>query len=54
MALNLKDSQVTDLAKHFVGMLDALTKFYENPDNQKGYREWHLQKFGCEPTEVSQ
>ena len=49
MSINLTDSQVTDLAKPFTGMLDSISKFYENPNNKKGFREWHLKKFGCEP-----
>lgn len=51
MEINLTPHQVTDLATHFVGMVDTLTKFYENPANQKGYREWYLKKFGREPSD---
>lgn len=48
--MQLTQHQVNDLATPFVGMLDSITKFYENPDNVKAYREWYLKKFGCEPT----
>lgn len=52
MEINLTSFQVTDLATPFVGMKDALTEFYANPENKKGFREWHLKKFGCYPEEV--
>ena len=49
MAINLTSSQITELANPFKGMLDSISEFYENPNNEKGFREWHLKKFGCEP-----
>jgi hypothetical protein len=49
MAINLTHTQVNDLAKPFASMLDSISKFYENPKNEKGFREWHLKKYGCEP-----
>lgn len=51
MAIDLTYSQTTDLAAPFVSMIDTISKFYENPNNDKGFREWHLKKFGCEPGE---
>ena len=49
MTIELTSAQVTDLANPFVNMIDNISKFYENPNNEKGFREWHLKKFGCEP-----
>lgn len=49
MTIELTSSQVTDLANPFVSMIDNISKFYENPNNEKGFLEWHLKKFGCEP-----
>jgi hypothetical protein len=51
MAIQLTPNQVTDLAEPIVKMLDTISKFYENPDNMRGFREWHIQKYGCEPKE---
>lgn len=51
MAIQLTPTQVTDLAKPIVRMVDTISKFYENPDNMKGFREWHIRKYGCEPKE---
>ena len=51
--IELTSSQVTDLAKPFINMLDSIAKFYENPKVKKGFEEWHLKKFGCKPNEVS-
>lgn len=52
MSFKLTPSQVTDLAKPIASMVETIAKFYENPEHMKGFREWHLRKFGCEPTEV--
>lgn len=52
MAIQLTPNQVTDLAKPFVGMIDTIAKCYENPEVMKGFKEWHLKKFGYEPNEV--
>ena len=53
MSPNLTSSQVTDLAKPFVDTLETFAKYFENPEVEKGFKEWHLKKFGCEPKEVS-
>ena len=53
VALDLASSQVNELAKPFIGMIDSITKFYENPKVKKGFEEWHLKKFGRKPDEAS-
>lgn len=47
----LSDAQVTALAKVIASKADSIREFYENPDNQKKYKEWHLKKYGCLPEE---
>ena len=47
--MQINSTQVTDLASHFVNMRGQLESFFNDPDNQKAYREWHLKKYGCEP-----
>ena len=45
----ITQQQVVELAKPFVSMLTMLEEFYRCPDNEKAYREWHLQKYGTYP-----
>lgn len=45
----LNTTQVTELAKTFVGMVDTLTEFFANPQVKKDYEEWHMKKYGCMP-----
>lgn len=47
--MRIAQQQVVELAKPFVSMQKMLEEFYSNPDNEKAYREWHLQKYGCYP-----
>lgn len=35
--VNLSDSQITDLARPLVGILQ---KFYEDPKNEKDFQKW--------------
>lgn len=34
-------------------VLSAVTRFYENPENQRRFEEWHLSKYGVLPTNAS-
>ena len=45
----LNTTQVTELAKSFVGMVDTLREFFEDPQVKKDYEEWHIKKYGCMP-----
>ena len=47
----LTQSQVKDLAQHFVGIRNSLEKFFNDPENKQAYREWHREKYGCYPDE---
>lgn len=47
----LNQSQVKDLAHHFVSIRDSLEKFFDDPENKQAYREWHQEKYGCDPDE---
>lgn len=49
MAMLLSEWQVENLARFFVTKLDEIVKYYEDPENMKKYREWHLKKYGTYP-----
>lgn len=46
--MKLMDNQVNELAKN---ILDSIKAFYDDPNNQKAYQEWHLKRYGCLPGE---
>ena len=46
--IKLSNAQVEDLARP---LAKTITEFYENPDNQRKFIEWHIKKYGCEPIE---
>ena len=50
--MQLENAQITELAKPLVALADTIMEFYNDSENKRKYREWHLQKFGCEPKEV--
>lgn len=54
MQAKLTPNQITEMARPFVGMVEALTTFYADPQNEKAYREWYLKKYGHEPTDEVQ
>ena len=47
--MQLEETQITELAKPFVGMLDAISSFYADPHNAEAYREWYKAKYGTSP-----
>lgn len=47
--IQLTPQQVTDLARPFVGMLDAIRAFYADAENENKYREWYKDCYGCYP-----
>lgn len=49
--MQLTQSQVADLSNHFVGIRDSLEKFFNDPENQKAYQKWYLEKYGKTPEE---
>ena len=48
--MKLDDKQISELAKGIVA--NSIIEFYKDPNNQARYREWYLQKYGTEPSEV--
>ena len=46
--MKLKDNQINELAKNIA---DSIRAFYDDPNNQKAYEEWHLKKYGYLPGE---
>lgn len=34
-------------------LIPKITEFYNNPENQKEYEEWHFKKYGHYPTNAS-
>lgn len=47
--IELSSSQITNLAKPIVGMVQTIADFYKDPQNEKAYREWYIRKYGHEP-----
>lgn len=48
----LENTQVIELAKPFIEMLNSIENFYNNSENKRKYIEWHIQKYGCKPEGV--
>lgn len=44
------DSEMKSICKL---MIKGMTEFYKNPENQKRYEEWHLNKYGELPKNAS-
>ncbi len=47
--VELSPSQIANLAKPLVGMVQTIADFYKNPQNEQAYREWYIKKYGHEP-----
>jgi hypothetical protein len=43
--------QVTDLARPFVSMIDTIVSYYQDPEHEKAFREWYLERYGKEVPE---
>lgn len=43
---NLSSSQVYDLARPIVGMMEKIMAYYQDPENERAFQEWYLAKFG--------
>ena len=50
--MELSPEQVTDLARPFIGKVEALNSFYADPQNRKAYREWYKDKYGNYPPDA--
>ena len=42
----LSKSQVEDLARPFVSMVDHIKAFYKDPENERDFQEWYLREYG--------
>lgn len=49
--MELTQSQVTELARHFVEIREELERYYSIPENKQAFEKWHLEKYGCKPEE---
>ena len=49
--IKLTEDQINDLARPFIGMMDALKEFYKDPENERAYRKYFYEKHGYEPTD---
>lgn len=47
----LAPGTVAFIARQILSMRSQIEKFYEDPKNQKGFREWYRKKYGREPDE---
>lgn len=43
---NLSSSQVYDLARPIVGMMEKIMAYYQDPENERVFQEWYLRKYG--------
>lgn len=47
----LSSSQVADLARPLLGMVDAILEYYKDPAHEKAFREWYQEQYGREAPE---
>jgi hypothetical protein len=43
---NLSSSQVYDLARPIVGMMEKIMAYYQDPENERAFQEWYQRKYG--------
>lgn len=44
--VTLSKQQIEDLARPFVGMVERIEAYFDDPKNERDYQEWYLQKYG--------
>ena len=44
--MKLSKEQVNSLAHPLVGMLETISEFFKDPQNEREYQEWYLAKYG--------
>lgn len=49
--MELGNKQTKELADFSANTVKAIKEFYENSENVSAYREWHIKKYGYEPSE---
>lgn len=42
----MSEQQTIDLARPFVKKVQTIVDYYENPENERAFQEWYLQKYG--------
>lgn len=42
----LSSQQIEDLARPFIGMVDRIKAFYDNPQNERDFQDWYLKTYG--------
>lgn len=47
--MQLNQSQVADLADHFVTIFDSVVEYFNDPINQVAYKKWYQERYGGEP-----
>ena len=46
MGNSLSSSQVADLARPLLGMVDTILEYYKDPAHAKAFQEWYWKKYG--------
>ena len=44
--ITVTPQQIADLARPFVGMVDRLKAFYDDPEYEREFQEWYLKEYG--------
>lgn len=42
----LSPDQIKDIAKTVASIEQHIKGFFDNPDNEKAYQDWYLEKYG--------
>ncbi len=50
--IELSQEQINNLARPLVGMVEVITDFFKDSQNEKDYREWYFKKYGRYPKEA--
>lgn len=47
--IELSQEQINNLARPLVSMVEIITDFFKDSQNEKDYREWYFNKYGRYP-----
>lgn len=42
----LSSSQVADLARPLLSMVDAILEYYKDPAHEKAFQDWYQERYG--------
>ena len=45
----LTEEQISSLARGIIEQLDSIKEYYKDPENERKYREWYKERYGCYP-----